>query len=148
MKKVIRLGKLEGTLLLSFLTLFCFSLLYICRSFDNNTLTSWQWVFEDGGFIKILPFLVAAIFLSLVISRQIPLEKYSVPVLVVLATTSVLPLWSAPELMLDSGRYFLQAKSLSEYGVVYFLREWGHTIIAWTDLPLAPFFYGLVLKYG
>jgi 4-amino-4-deoxy-L-arabinose transferase-like glycosyltransferase len=147
-KKVIRLGKLEGTLLISFLTLFCFALLYVCRSFDTNTLTSWQWVFGDGGFIKILPFLLSVIVLSLVISRQIPLEKHPVPVLAIIAGASVLPLWSAPELMLDSGRYFLQAKSLSEYGVVYFIREWGHTVTAWTDLPLIPFLYGLALKYG
>ena len=145
---MIRLGKLEGTLLISFLTLFCFSLLYVCRSFDTNTLTSWQWVFGDGGFIKILPFLLSAIALSLVIAWQIPLEKHPIPVLALVAGVSVLPMWSAPELMLDSGRYFLQAKSLSENGVVYFVREWGHNITAWTDMPLAPFLYGLVLKYG
>jgi 4-amino-4-deoxy-L-arabinose transferase-like glycosyltransferase len=145
---VIRLGKLEGTLLLSFLTLFCFALLYILRSFDSNTLTSWQWVFNDGGFTRILPYLVSVIVLSLVISRYIPLERYPIPVLAVIAGASVLPLWSAPELMLDSGRYFLQAKSLSEHGVVYFIREWGDTITAWTDMPLVPFLYGLVLKLG
>ena len=124
------------------------NLLYVCRSFDTNTLTSWQWVFGDGGFIRILPFLLSAIALSLIISWQIPLEKYPVPVLAIIAGTSVLPMWSAPELMLDSGRYFLQAKALSENGVVYFVREWGHTITAWTDMPLGPFLYGLVLKYG
>ena len=78
---MIRLGKLEGALLLSFLTLFCFALLYIFRSFDTNTLTSWQWVFDDGGFTRILPYLVSVIVLSMVISWYIPLEEYPVPVL-------------------------------------------------------------------
>lgn len=145
---MIRLGKLEGSLLLSFLTLFCFPLLYVCRTFDNNTLTSWQWVFNDGGFPRILPLLLTVIILSLVISRYIPLEKFPVPVLALIAGTSVLPLWNEPELLLDSGRYFLQAKFLSEHGVMYFFREWGHAITAWTDMPLSPFLYGLILKYG
>jgi hypothetical protein len=142
------LEKTEGILLLSFLTLFCFSLLFLFRSFDNNTLTSWQWVFGNGEFTKILPYLCAAIVLSLLISLYIPLEKHPQPVLIVVAGLSVIPLWSAPELLLDSGRYFLQAKSLAVSGPAFFFREWGHAVTAWTDLPLSPFLYGLILKYG
>jgi hypothetical protein len=93
-------------------------------------------------------YLCAAIVLSLLISLHIPLERHPQPVLIAVAGLSVIPLWSAPELLLDSGRYFLQAKSLSVYGPAYFFREWGHAVTAWTDLPLSPFLYGLILKYG
>lgn len=54
--------------------------------------------------------------------------------------------WSLPEAIIDSSRYFTQAKHLELYGVSYFLREWGREIPAWTDAPLVPFIYGLVFK--
>ena len=142
----VRLRELEFILLLSFLALFSFSLLYIFRIYDNNTLTSWQWSFTHVGIKKILLFLAAAIIFSLLISWQLSIEDTPVPVLVISATMAVLPLWSEPELLLDSGRYFVQAKSLSQHGIFYFAREWGREITAWTDMPLTPFLYGLIFK--
>ncbi|MHB8809658.1 MAG: ArnT family glycosyltransferase [Desulfobulbaceae bacterium] len=144
---MLRLDKTEGALLLSFLTPFSFSLLYIFRAFDNNTLTSWQWVFSGGGFGTILLYLVATTLAAPLIS-SLPLENHPLPVLAALAALSIVPLWSGPELLLDSGRYFLQAKALSHHGAGYFFQEWGQAITAWTDLPLVPFLYGLILKYG
>jgi hypothetical protein len=147
-KNKIRLEKFECILLLSFFALFSFSLLYIFRVYDNNTLTSWQWTVATIGIKKILLFLAAALVFSFLVSRQFHFENYPVPVLTLSATMVVLPLWGEPELLLDSGRYFLQAKSLSEYGIFYFIREWGNAITAWTDMPLVPFLYGLVFKFG
>ncbi len=143
----IRLEQLEWFLLLSFSVLFSFSLLYIFRIYDNNTLTSWRWVFAPVGIQKVLLFLIAAIFFSFLISRRLPFETFPVPVLIFFSTMAVLPLWSEPELLLDSGRYFLQAKALSQYGPLYFIREWGHAITIWTDMPLVPFLYGLIFKF-
>jgi 4-amino-4-deoxy-L-arabinose transferase-like glycosyltransferase len=54
--------------------------------------------------------------------------------------------WSEPEVIVDASRYFTQAKHLQVYGVGYFFEQWGKEIFAWTDLPLVPFLYGMVLK--
>ena len=145
---MIRLGKLEGTMLLSFLLFFCFSLLYIFRFLDKNTLVSWKWVLGDQGFTTLLPCLFSSVILSLFFSFFISFEKYQLPVLIILSGIAVFPLWNEPELLLDSGRYFLQAKNLSEYGIIFFFKEWGHTITAWTDMPLSPFLFGLAMKLG
>jgi len=143
----VRLEQLEWFLLLSFSVLFSFSLLYIFRIYDNNTLTSWRWVFVPAVIQKVLLILVAAIALSFLISLYLPFETKPVPVLLFFSAAAVLPLWSEPELLLDSGRYFLQAKALSQYGPLYFIREWGRAISIWTDLPLVPFLYGLMFKF-
>ena len=54
--------------------------------------------------------------------------------------------WSEPEVIVDASRYFAEAKYLEVYGVGFFLREWGRAIPVWTDLPVVPFFYGLIFK--
>jgi hypothetical protein len=55
--------------------------------------------------------------------------------------------WKEPEVIVDISRYFTQAKYLEIYGIKYFISEWGKEIKAWTDLPLIPFFYGLIFKF-
>lgn len=55
-------------------------------------------------------------------------------------------LWGEPEIIMDTSRYFTQAKYLKIHGVEAFWRQWGGEISAWTDLPLLPFFYGLILS--
>ncbi|MEW6408841.1 MAG: glycosyltransferase family 39 protein [Nitrospirota bacterium] len=55
--------------------------------------------------------------------------------------------WREPEVIVDASRYFTQAKHLKIYGIGYFLKEWGNSIPAWTDLPLIPFIYGMILKF-
>jgi 4-amino-4-deoxy-L-arabinose transferase-like glycosyltransferase len=54
--------------------------------------------------------------------------------------------WSEPETVVDSARYFTQAKYLELHGASYFLREWGKAIFTWTDMPLMPFLYGIVFR--
>lgn len=143
-----RLGKLEGFLLFSFLTLFGFSLQYIFRSLDQSTLTNWNWFFTTAQYKQVLMILTGAILFNLIIACTIRLEKYPLIILTALSLACILPLWSEPELLLDAGRYFIQAKALSQYGLLYFWREWGHAVTAWTDLPLVPFLYGLLLKFS
>ena len=41
----------------------------------------------------------------------------------------------------------LQAKHLELYGMSSFFTEWGKEIGAWTDLPVVPFFYGMIFRY-
>jgi hypothetical protein len=55
--------------------------------------------------------------------------------------------WREPEVIVDTSRYFTQAKHLEIYGIKYFIQEWGKGINAWTDLPLISFFYGLIFKF-
>ncbi len=133
-------------LLLSFLLLFCFALLYAYRTFDDNTLTSWRWTVGAIGVQRLLLLLVLSLFFSSLLTRCRFLDTHPVPLLVLAAILAVLPLWQEPELLLDSGRYFLQAKSLSQHGVLFFVQQWGHQVTAWTDLPLVPFLYGLLFS--
>lgn len=132
------------------LVLLCFAalvpILYIARSADGNALTSWRWTFTGARVLRSMLVLVAAMLVALTISR-IRLRGRLLSALVPCAAgAAVIPLWSEPELVLDSARYLVQAKFVVEHGIAYFLREWGRGIDAWTDLPLVPFLYGLVFS--
>jgi hypothetical protein len=48
--------------------------------------------------------------------------------------------------IVDAARYFTQAKYVEMYGIGYFISEWGSEVMAWTDLPLVPFIYGLIFQ--
>lgn len=136
----------EYTLLAAFLALLSVPLLYICRFLDDNTLTSWKWVFAGAGMERILLFLALAVLLSFFVSQRLAIEKRPLLSLALLGGAAVLPLWSEPEVLLDSSRYFLQAKHLSQYGLTSFLSQWGQSVSAWTDMPLIPFCYGMLFK--
>ncbi len=111
-----------------------------------STLTSWRWVFADKGpgsvFLLLLPAPLLAVPLS---SSDLP-EKHPAVSLFLLSVLSCLPFINSPEYLLDSARYFLQAKYLKEYGISEFFQEWGGEITAWTDLPLVPMFYGILFR--
>ena len=120
--------------------------LYLNRYFDNNRLTSWKWVFDDidpgrWGFV-----LAAVLLLTWLLSLVSFYEKRKALVLFVVSFVMGACFWSTPEVIIDSSRYFTQAKQLYVHGVGYFAEQWGREIFAWTDLPLVPFLYGLVFK--
>ena len=140
------LRPLEQVLLAAFFSLLVVPLLYLCRGLDNNTLTSWQWTMADGAFARLYPLIVAAILCSFLLAPLLPLEKYGKPLLLGLGALTLVPLWQAPEMLLDTGRYFLQAKYLAGHGLGDFWREWGREVWSWTDLPLSGLTYGLLLK--
>jgi len=139
--------KTEQVLLISFCTLIVIPLLYIGRLADDNTLTSWKWVFPATGILQVFFILVLALPCAYALSglRFAGLRAYAL--LPGLSLLAILPLWQEPEVVIDASRYFVQAKSLSEYGVGYFLKEWGRAIHAWTDTPLVPFLYGLIFRW-
>jgi len=139
--------KLYHSILIAFSTLFVFATLFIFRQVDNNRLTNWNWAFAgvDVSFISLL--LLIGIFLAYVISKLSFPEKHPRITLIILSFLLCLPFWKEPEVVVDASRYFTQAKHLKEYGIYYFLREWGNDIHAWTDLPLLPFLYGLIFKF-
>lgn len=139
--------KIEQILLVSFCTLIVIPLLYLGRLADDNTLTSWKWVFPATGILQVFFVLVPALLCAYALSRLRVAGRGVYAFVAALSISSVLPLWQEPEAVIDASRYFVQAKYLSEYGAVYFFREWGGLIHAWTDLPLVPFLYGLIFRW-
>lgn len=139
--------KTEAILVVSFFTLIIIPLLYIARSIDDNTFTSWRWVFSETGILRIFFFIAIAILCSFFLSRLPLPEPFSYIFLFALSFTVIMPVWKETEPVIDASRYFVQAKLLKEYGINFFIREWGHKIDAWTDMPLLPFVYGLIFKY-
>ncbi|MBW2467610.1 MAG: glycosyltransferase family 39 protein [Deltaproteobacteria bacterium] len=121
--------------------------LYLSRHHDNNRLTSWDWVFNVLSPSRFLAVLILVLVVAWLLSRFSFYEKGKPLVLVVTSFVMASLFWSAPEVIIDSARYFTQAKHLKLYGIGYFSEEWGKSIFAWTDLPLIPFLYGLVFKF-
>ena len=143
---MLRLTRTEWLLLVLFLTLLVFPLQYINRSLDMSTLTSWRWVFADKGPARVFLLLLPALMLAAPLSSFDLPEKNPVVFLFLLSVLSCLPFIDSPEYLLDSARYFLQAKYLKVYGIRAFFQEWGGEITAWTDLPLVPLAYGVLFK--
>jgi len=142
-----RLERADQLLLTAFLAVIAFPLLYASRALDNNTLTSWQWVFRQGGALEIFLLVAAATAMAYLLSRVEPGPRLHACILFLAAVLAVMPLWNEPEVILDASRYFSQAKHLELYGPASFIREWGREIGAWTDLPAIPFVYGVAFRY-
>jgi hypothetical protein len=128
------------------LTLFSFLILFLFRPYDDNRLTSWKWVFDSTD--------AAAVFLILLIGVIVAAVSFKVsfplrnPNLFLFLASFIVSsfFWKVPEVIIDSSRYFTQAKHLEVYGIKFFFHEWGKAISPWTDLPLIPFIYGLIFK--
>lgn len=127
-------------ILTALLTLFTF------RSFDNNRLVSWQWVFAGYSTIKFMVIVSTGTIIAYALSRLTFSEKMSVICLFLSSYLAASYFWSSPEVIIDASRYFIQAKQLELHGVSYFLKEWGNKIPAWTDLPLMPYIYGVIFS--
>ncbi len=133
-------------ILVALLALGAFLLLYIFRAADDNRLTSWQWVFADADIALLFVSLCAALGAAYLFALRIGRIRRQPLLLFVGAFAIGTVFWKEPEIIVDSARYFSQAKSIELYGVTYFLREWGYAIPVWTDLPLVPFLFGLALQ--
>lgn len=133
--------------IISLLTLFTFIILFLSRSLDDNRLTSWQWAFQRTDASNIFLIIAAGIFLSFIISKISFPYKSPAIFLFLISFITVSVLWGEPEVIVDTSRYFTQAKHLEIYGIRYFVEEWGKNIHAWTDMPLIPFLYGLIFKF-
>lgn len=126
-------------------TLATFQILFVLRWADDNRLTSWQWTMAGEDFPRTLVLLAAAAALAYPLSRVTLGGGRLAAALFAASFAAAIPFWRQPEVIVDAARYFVQAKHLALYGVGYFIAEWGGAIGAWTDLPLVPFLYGLVL---
>ena len=129
--------------LIALLTISAFFLLLTLKAFDDNRLTSWQWVFVEPRAwlvsLLLLPVLALAWFSA---GFHVP-RSYRATLLFLAAFAAGMLVWSEPEVIVDTSRYFSQAKYLAVYGVAEFFKAWGQEVTAWTDLPLIPFIYGL-----
>lgn len=118
--------------------------LYIFRSFDDNRLASWSWVFADFSPLKLFAMLAAGMLVAYAISRISLPARTSIYLLAIASFLLGSFFWRQPEIILDASRYIVQAKYIELHGPGYFLKEWGQTVPAWTDMPLVPFVYGIV----
>jgi hypothetical protein len=133
-------------LLVGLVALTLYLALFVFRSYDDNRLTSWRWAFDQGDILWLFPTLATGLAIAYLVSGMSLPYRWRMPVLFLSAFAAATPMWGMPELIVDTARYFVQAKYLELYGVGYFLREWGGEISAWTDLPLGPFLYGLAFS--
>jgi 4-amino-4-deoxy-L-arabinose transferase-like glycosyltransferase len=132
--------------LVSLLTLTAFLALFVFRAFDDNRLTSWQWAFAGVDVRAVFLILLAGVALAYPVSRLSFPGRTHAALLFVASFVLAGLFWRVPEVNVDAARYFAQAKHFELFGAGYFLREWGHEIGAWTDLPLVPLLHGLILS--
>ncbi|UCD66189.1 MAG: glycosyltransferase family 39 protein [Deltaproteobacteria bacterium] len=120
--------------------------LYLNRHLDDNRLTSWSWAFDATNLYTFCFLLIMVLGLAWLLSLATFYEKRKGLVLFIVSFVMSSAFWSEPEVIVDASRYFTQAKHLQVYGIGYYFEQWGKAIFAWTDLPLVPFLYGMVIK--
>jgi hypothetical protein len=114
---------------------------------DDNRLTSWQWTFSGVDTTRFFFILILGIIIAYALSKvSFPERNPGIFLFLSSFVVGVL-FWKEPEVIIDTSRYFTQAKHLKIYGIKFFVEEWGRDINAWTDLPLVPFLYGLIFKF-
>lgn len=137
-----------GLLLIALLACAAFLTPFVFRAADDNRLTSWRWVFADAQVAGPAALLAAGIVLAYAL-RTVVLPPRHGGVWLFAASFAVgAAFWSEPEVIVDTARYFAQAKYLALYGVGAFVGAWGGELPAWTDLPLVPFLYGLIFRWA
>ena len=133
-------------LLIALLSLAAFVTAFVFRATDDNRLTSWQWVFADVHVARFAALILLGIALAYAL-RKVALPPRSAGTwLFVSSFAAGAAFWSTPEVIVDTARYFAQAKYLALYGIGAFVEAWGRDLHAWTDLPLLPFLYGLIFR--
>jgi len=136
----------RGHILIGLLTVATYLLLLAGRSLDNNSLVAWRWVFAVTDPAKVLLAVFIVAIIAYAASKVSLAERYHIPVLFVVSFAVAALFWRVPEVIVDTSRYFTQAKHLGLYGIAHFFQQWGRSIGVWTDLPLVPFIYGLTFK--
>ncbi|MEW6118126.1 MAG: glycosyltransferase family 39 protein [Nitrospirota bacterium] len=139
--------KITHALITSFSVLAAFFTLYTFRTYDDNRLTSWEWVFDTVSVTRLIVPLCLGIAIAYLLSKTYLWATRPALFLCMLSFAAAVPFWSEPEVIVDAARYFTQAKYLELYGIDHFFGEWGRGIAPWTDMPLAPFLYGLIFRY-
>jgi hypothetical protein len=118
----------------------------IFRDADDNRLTSWSWVFAGTNPARLFALVAVALAAAQLVARSPLPWRRPTASLALLSSAAAVCFWGEPEVIVDASRYFTQAKHLELRGLGGFLSGWGRDIPAWTDLPLVPALYGLVLR--
>ena len=135
-------------LLVSLLAFAALLTLFVFRTADDNRLTSWQWVFAGADAARPVALALGAIAVAFAL-RKLPLPPRGAGIwLFALSFAAGSAFWNEPEVIVDAARYFAQAKYLALHGIGAFAEAWGGELPAWTDLPLVPFFYGLIFRFA
>ena len=123
---------------------FLLFVMYLLRGYDDNTLVSWRWIFGYvDAYSLFITLSLSAIAAYMMSTLGLPGPRGLFVISLLLGASFL----NVPEVMIDSSRYFTQAKHLGQYGFGYFVRQWGGEIEAWTDLPLMPLLYGTGFRY-
>ncbi len=139
-----RINRRLLALVVALTTLASFAALFVLRVLDDNRLTSWQWAFDQGDLVVLMPALAAGVALAwLAAGMSVPARAHGA-VLFAAAFAAAAVFWGVPEVIVDAARYFLQAKHLALHGPGSFARAWGGDVAVWTDLPLVPFLHGTI----
>ena len=133
-------------LLISLLACAAFLTPFVFRAADDNRLTSWRWVFADAQVAGLAALLACGIVLAYALRKIALPPRRAGAWLFVASFAAGTAFWSEPEVIVDTARYFAQAKYLALYGIGAFVAAWGSELPAWTDLPLMPFLYGLIFR--
>jgi hypothetical protein len=134
-------------LFIALMLLSVFFLQYTFRSVDDNRLTSWQWTFAQVDLVLFVPVLILGIIAAYFFAEFPFYRSRPALFLFLFSFAAGAVFWSEPEVIVDTSRYFTQAKHLELYGMKYFFQEWGKEMGAWTDMPLASFLYGMIFRF-
>ena len=135
-----------GILLIALLACAAFLTPFVFRAADDNRLTSWRWVFADVQVAGLAALLASGIVLAYALRKVVLPPRFAGVWLFAASFAAGAAFWSEPEVIVDTARYFAQAKYLSLYGIGAFFEAWGGELPAWTALPLVPFLYGLIFR--
>lgn len=124
-----------------------FPLLVALRHLDDNSLTSWAWVFEGRNLFELWVLHLFAICAAALLSRSALADRWCLPAAILAVFSAGIALAGEPEVVVDASRYFVQAKYLELFGPLAFFRDWGGALPAWTDLPLPAFLYGTIFSF-
>lgn len=123
-----------------------FPILLTVRYWDDNTLTSWRWVYAGADLGRIYGAHLSGLALAALLACGSAGDRWHYPLLFLGAFLAATGAWAEPEVIIDAARYFTQAKYHELYGAEVFFRQWGRDLSAWTDLPIVPFIYGLIFR--
>ena len=135
-----------GLLLIALLACAAFLTPFVFRAADDNRLMSWRWVFADAQVAGFAALLASGLVLAYALRKVVLPPRYAGVWLFAASFAVGAAFWSEPEVIVDTARYFAQAKYLALYGIGAFVEAWGGELPAWTDLPLVPFLYGLIFR--
>lgn len=134
-----------ATVLWSLVLADVFLLQFLLRGVDDNRLASWAWVFAAVDFSAVAVAVTATVVLAHMAALALgPIRRPALALALAAAAVAML-LSPIPEPIIDAARHFAAFKAAVERGPAGFLAAWGGELKPWTDLPLLPLVFGILL---